>query len=202
MIIKSSSIYGGGGFVYDTSLDGADSIQLSKSLTASLVQANGGNDSMYLSGVVENSTVYGGQGADLISQISGTSITNSHLAGNRGSDKLVLQGATTILNSTILGGDISGTLAGNDSLSLAVNTLQTSTVYGGAGNDTIAFAATQVIETDVKAFAGADSLSVTGSFVSTTVSAGAGADTLFINTSTAGSTDLLLPLSMVVRVLT
>ena len=27
-VIKSSSIYGGGGFVYDTSLDGADSIAI------------------------------------------------------------------------------------------------------------------------------------------------------------------------------
>ena len=50
------------------------------------------------------------------------------------------------------------------------------------------FGATQVVEDDVNAFAGADSLLFTGSFVSSTVNAGAGADTLFINTSTAGAT--------------
>ena len=51
--------------------------------------------------------VYGGQGADLISQSgSNQSITASWIAGNRGSDRLVLDGATTILNSTILGSDI------------------------------------------------------------------------------------------------
>ena len=50
------------------------------------------------------------------------------------------------------------------------------------------FGATQIVESDINAFAGADSISVTGSFVSSTVNAGAGADTLFINTSTAGDT--------------
>ena len=39
--------------------------------------------------------------------------------------------------STILGSDITGTIGGNDSLSLAAATLQTSTVYGGAGDDTL-----------------------------------------------------------------
>ena len=49
-VIKSSSIYGGGGFVYDTSLTVLIPFSW-KSLSASLVQANGGNDSMYLSGI-------------------------------------------------------------------------------------------------------------------------------------------------------
>ena len=106
-----------------------DSIEVGGSITSSLLHGNGGNDSFYLSAEAYNSTVYGGQGADLISQSGTNSITGSFIAGNRGSDSLVLMG-TTILNSTILGSDITGTIAGADSLSLAAKTIQTSTVYG------------------------------------------------------------------------
>ena len=166
-----------------------------KSVTASssLLHGNGGNDSFYLTAEAYGSTVYGGQGADLISQ-TGTnqSITASWIAGNRGSDKIVLNAATTVLNSTILGSDIGGTISGNDSLSLAATTIQTSTVFGGAGNDTIILggtnANTQIIEGDFNAFAGSDTLSIVGSFVSSTINAGAGNDTLFLNTSSAGLT--------------
>ena len=35
-VVDGSSVYGGGGFVYDTSLDGADSIQITESLTSAL----------------------------------------------------------------------------------------------------------------------------------------------------------------------
>ena len=105
---------------------------------------------------------------------------------------LILGGATTILNSTILGSDATGTIAGDDSPYIKATTLQTSTVYGGAGNDTLSFGGSastgQLIELDVNAFAGADSISASGSYVSSTVNAGSGADTLHIATSSAGST--------------
>jgi Ca2+-binding RTX toxin-like protein len=105
---------------------------------------------------------------------------------------MVLAGANQILNSTILGSDITGTLTGADSLSIDAVTIQTSTVYGGAGNDTILFggtnANTQIISGDFRAFAGSDSISAVGSFVSSTVRAGSGNDTMYINTSTAGTT--------------
>ena len=62
-VAKSSTIYGGGGFLYDTSLDGADSIEIGGSVTASLLHGNGGNDSFYLAGAdIKSSTVYGGPG--------------------------------------------------------------------------------------------------------------------------------------------
>ena len=62
---------------------------------------------------------------------------------------------------------------------MRATTIQTSTVYGGAGNDTIIFGgsdetATQIIEADVNAFAGADSINAVGSFVTTTIKAGTG----------------------------
>ena len=66
-VVKGAAIYGGGGFEYDTSLDGADSISLGSKLSASaLIQANGGNDTIYIAGDVLGSTVYGGQGADTL----------------------------------------------------------------------------------------------------------------------------------------
>ena len=125
---------------YDTSLDGADSIEIGGSLTGSLIHGNGGTTVSTLSMSLTKAPSYGGQGADLIS-LSGTnkSITKSWIAGNRGDDKLTLASKSTILNSTILGSDTTGTIAGNDSLNLSARTIQTSTVYGGAGNDTILF---------------------------------------------------------------
>ena len=52
-VVKGAAIYGGGGFEYDTSLDGADSISLGSKLSASaLIQANGGNDTIYIAGDV------------------------------------------------------------------------------------------------------------------------------------------------------
>ena len=160
---KSSTVYGGGGFLYDTSLDGADSIEIGGNLTGSLAHGNGGNDSFYLAAQVQASTVYGGQGNDLIqANLATGTATSSWLAGNRGADTISFSG-THVMNSTVLGSDITGTLAGNDSLSLGAATIQTSTVYGGAGNDTIFFGATntstQVVAADFNAFAGADSIS-------------------------------------------
>ena len=59
---KGASIFGGGGFLFDTSTDGADSISLASDLSASsMIQANGGNALDITSGIVD-STVYGGQG--------------------------------------------------------------------------------------------------------------------------------------------
>ena len=52
--------------------DGADSISLGSKLSASaLIQANGGNDTLYIAGDVLGSTVYGGQGTDYISGAAG-----------------------------------------------------------------------------------------------------------------------------------
>ena len=59
--------FGGGGFVYDTSSMVLIRLR-SGSLTGSLIQANGGNDSIKLAAQIYNSTVYGGQGADTVGQ--------------------------------------------------------------------------------------------------------------------------------------
>ena len=192
-VVKGAAIYGGGGFEYDTSLDGADSISLGSKLSASsLIQANGGNDTIYIAGDVLGSTVYGGQGADTIEGAASTavqSLSGSLIAGNRSNDKIVFNSTYSVFNTEVYGSDSTGTLAGNDSLALGALTLQTSTVYGGAGNDTIfvgdyANRAGQVLKVDVAGFAGDDSIRFGGSLVSSTVNAGSGNDTLAISTST------------------
>ena len=162
-----------------------------------MIQANGGNDTIYIAGDVLGSTVYGGQGADTIegAAVSGSSsqsISGSLIAGNRGADKIVFNSTQSVFNTEVYGSDSTGTLAGNDSLALGALTVQTSTVYGGAGNDTIFVGdysgrAGQFLKVDVDAFAGADSIKVGGSMVSVTVNAGAGNDTIAISTSTGAS---------------
>ena len=194
--VKGAAIYGGGGFEYDTSLDGADSISIGAKLSASaLVQANGGNDTIYIGGDVSGSTVYGGQGADTILGAAVTttqSISGSLLAGNRSNDKIVFASTYSIYNTEVYGSDSTGTLAGNDSLALGGITVATSTVYGGAGADTIfvgdyANAGGQILKADVQGFAGDDSIRFGGSFVSSTLNAGAGNDTIAIKGSTGAS---------------
>ena len=66
-VVKGAAIYGGGGFEYDTSLDGADSISLGSKLSKRSDPGNGGADTLYIAGDVLGSTVYGGQGTDYIS---------------------------------------------------------------------------------------------------------------------------------------
>ena len=76
----------------------------------------------------------------------------------------------------------------SDSIVVSATTIQTSTVYGGAGGDTPILGnglSTQVVEGDFRGFAGNDSISANGSFVNTTVRAGSGNDTLFIAGRTA-----------------
>ena len=194
---KESAVYGGGGFLYDTSLDGADSISLGSALSkGSLVHGNGGADTLYVAGNVLGSTVYGGQGADSIQGAgvaSTSSMSGSLIEGNRGNDKIIFASTQSIFNSKVYGSDATGTLAGNDSIVLAGNTVQTSTVYGGAGSDTLIIgnyssaADAQLLKIDVQGFAGDDSIQFGGSFVSSTLTAGAGNDTLDIAATTGTS---------------
>jgi len=195
-----SNLIGGtvyGGAVDDTSLDGADSLSINGDLDqSSMVQGNGGDDDIRLAGNILLSTVYGGQGIDLISGVGAArSISGSLIQGNLGNDIINFGSTNSFMNSTIHGSDSTGTLTGSDSIILGAITIQTSTVFGGAGNDTILINSTvlnaayatsgQLINLQINGFGGADSIAVAGSFVSTTVLAGAGNDTLFINANTA-----------------
>ena len=150
-----------------------------------------GNDTIYIAGDVLGSTVYGGQGADTIEGVSATStqsLSGALIAGNRGNDKIVFNSTYSIFNTEVYGSDSTGTLAGNDSIVLGGNTIQTSTVYGGAGADTIIvgdYAGPSALKFSrlILAFAGDDSISFGGSFVSSTLNAGAGNDTIAIKST-------------------
>ena len=100
-VVNSSTVYGGGGFLYDTSLDGADSIEIT-GLSLLPCPWQRWQRQLYLSAEVLNSTVYGGQGTDLVNQSATTTVSNSWIAGNLGGDSLMLSAGTVILNSTIL----------------------------------------------------------------------------------------------------
>ena len=153
-----------------------------------MIQANGGNDTIDITGSVIDSTVYGGQGTDFISGVDGAaSISGALIAGNLGADTIILNGTTSIFNTGVYGSAAAGTDTSVDSI-VSATTIQTSTVYGGAGTDTLILGnglSTQVVEGDFRGFAGNDSISANGSFVNTTVRAGSGNDTLFIAGRTA-----------------
>ena len=97
---KSSTVYGGN--TSDaTSADGADSIAISGTMSASLVQGNGGNDTMFVTkAVTASSSVVGGQGTDDLS-LQG-SVTGSVVSGNLGNDTMKLD--EVVLSSSVYGG--------------------------------------------------------------------------------------------------
>ena len=168
-----------------------------------MIQANGGNDTIDITGSITESTVYGGQGTDYISGVDGANTINKSLIeGNLGADSLILGSTTSVFNTEIYGSSSAGTDTDADSIVVGARTIQTSTVYGGAGADTLilgeSLGSGQFVETDFRAFAGNDSVAVTGSFVSTTVRAGSGNDTIFISGRTVSEKALPTLLSMVV----
>ena len=151
-----------------------------------MIQANGGNDTLDITGGIVDSTVYGGQGTDYISGVDGAStISGSLIAGNLGADSVILNSTTSIYNTEVYGSDSAGTDTGADSIEVGARTFQTTTVYGGAGADTLILGESatlgQFVDADIRAFAGNDSVAITGSFVSTTVRGGTGNDTINID---------------------
>ena len=125
-----------------------------------------------------DSTVYGGQGTDYISGVDGANtISGSVISGNLGGDSIILNSTNFCLQHRGFGSDSNGTDSGADSIEIGARTIQTSTVYGGAGADTLILGESatlgQMVDVDINALAGDDSVAVTGSFVSATVKGGA-----------------------------
>ena len=106
---------------------------------------------------------------------------------------LIFNSTQSVFNTKVYGSDETGTLTGSDSIVVAGNTVQTSTVYGGAGADTLFVgnygtpADAQILKVNVQGFDGADSIRFGGSFVSSTMNAGAGDDTIAIQSTTGSS---------------
>ena len=119
-----------------------------------MIQANGGNDTIDVTGSIIDSTVYGGQGTDYISGVDGaTSISASVIEGNLGADKIILASTTSVFNTELYGSSSAGTDTGADSIVVSARTVQTSSVYGGAGADTLLLgnlASGQFVDVDIR----------------------------------------------------
>ena len=97
---NNSTVYGGN-LSDATWPDGADSISINGTLSASNVQGNGGNDTLYMAAAVTaSSSVVGGQGADDLSLVG--SVSGSVVSGNLGNDTMKLD--EVIKSSSIYGG--------------------------------------------------------------------------------------------------
>ena len=101
---------------------GNDQFQLSN-VANTIVNGNADNDIIDISGNTENSSVYGGQ-RDTITVLNAT---NTLIRGDDDDDMITINGN---LDATIINGN-----TGNDHLSIAATSINSSTVYGGQGND-------------------------------------------------------------------
>ena len=59
------------------------------------------------------------------------------ISGNLGADTIILNSTTSVYNTEVYGSNSAGTDTGADSIIVGARTIQTSTVYGGAGADTL-----------------------------------------------------------------
>ena len=86
------------------------------------------------------------------------------IPGNLGADTIILNGTTSVYNTEIYGSDSAGTDTAADSIVVGARTIQTSTVYGGAGADTLILGETSTaissLKLTIRAFAGNDSVAV------------------------------------------
>ena len=64
----------------------------------------------------------------------------SVIEGNLGADTIIFNSTTAVFNTEVYGSDSAGTDTGADSIVVGARTIQTSTVYGGAGADTLILA--------------------------------------------------------------
>ena len=151
--INQATLYGGGGYLVDTSNDGSDFIALStpKGISGSLLHGNGGHDTIRIGGIVSSTfdnrndmyqtSIYGGQGDDSISvrhsQSNGFSITSSLITGNRGNDTIHLSGE--IVTTSIYGGSGDNYIDFGHGFDKSGNESNTYFFGSETGNDTLNF---------------------------------------------------------------
>ena len=117
---KGATIFGGGGFLFDTSTDGADSISLAGNLSASsMIQANGGNDTIHRPAASSNPlfTVVKALTTSLV--VGGKSISGSVIEGNLGADTIIFNSTNSVFNTEVYGSNSSGTDTAADSIEIA-----------------------------------------------------------------------------------
>ena len=103
--LTSSSVFGGGSD--DTTTDGADSLSIVGSVSASFVQGNAGNDTIDFTEVVIGSSARGGAGDDQLYLDKAVS-ADSYITGDRGSDTLTLAGVVKT-GTSVFGGSLTDT---------------------------------------------------------------------------------------------
>lgn len=149
---------------------GNDTITLAGTVASSIVNGNMDDDTITTAGA-SNSSIYGGQGKDTINVI-GTFVL-SEINGDKDGDTINVGTAlaTRINQSTILGGDAGDTI----NLGVGISSFTDSSVYGGAGGDTLAATAATVA---VKLYGEDGDDTITGGTGNDTVSGGIGNDTV------------------------
>ena len=146
-LIKGGTVFGGGGYLVDTSNDGHDSIMAMRNISeGSLIHGNGGNDTLYIGGlnneVLRDSSIYGGQGDDSIEVTGAGGDIRTALAtlvtGNLGNDTIDIGG--NILNASIYGGSGDNYINFGDGFDQADGSTNNTYFFGSTtGNDTLNF---------------------------------------------------------------
>ena len=124
------SIFNSTGIQRTTTLngfDGADTINVSVSISDSSINGNKGADTINLSGVIANSFVGGGDGADIIQ--GGAQWLSTLVHGGAGNDTIFA--ASTLALATIMG------YGGNDVINLNSGSFNTISINGNEGDDNI-----------------------------------------------------------------
>ena len=93
----------------------------------SILNANSDDDTIVIKGTISNSQVYGGRQHDSI--LIEDSATDSIIRGDANADTIQINGD---LENTIINGN-----AANDKLVIKSNNINSSSIYGGQGDDTI-----------------------------------------------------------------
>ena len=96
-------------------------------LINSILNANSDDDTIVIKGTISNSQVYGGRQHDSI--LIEDSATDSIIRGDANADTIQINGD---LENTIINGN-----AANDKLVIKSNNINSSSIYGGQGDDTI-----------------------------------------------------------------
>ena len=149
---------------------GNDTLALTGSANVSLVNGNMDDDTI-TTAAASNSSIFGGQGVDTLN-IGGATVLTV-INGDRDNDRINLGNVvgSTLNQSTVYGG------AGNDTITVLAG-LATSTdtsIYGGEGNDTLNGAAAVVA---VRLYGEAGNDNITGGTVNDVLQGGAGNDTI------------------------
>ena len=177
-------------------------------LGASDVFGGKGKDNVLSSVDGADSTINGGNGADLLNLNSAT-LTNAKIGAGKGSDSIAFGTANNALTGSVAGGGLNDTISitaltngsaltifgdangvttvgtgtdggadGADVIGNTASLIDRATIYGGGGKDTIKFLS-QAVNGLVVGGNGADSISLIGTGTYGSVNGGAGDDNLF-----------------------